>query len=280
MLLKSGRHGGKRVIKYLNQLRKRIFNRPQSAVLNFQCNICGNMTSSDMSKLSREVVSCHVCGSTVRMRAIVHVLSMELFGESLTLPDFPCKPELHGVGMSDWDGYAEPLAKKLSYTNTYYHQEPKLDIINISEDIVGSMDFIISSDVYEHVLYPVGVAFQNTARLLKEDGVFVFTVPYTKKGEETVEHFGQLHDFEILQEDGQYLLRDKTDSGELREFDNLIFHGGPGSTLEMRVFSEQSLMNEFSKANFKQVKVYGEPYFKYGIYWGNVNWSLPIAARK
>lgn len=259
---------------------KRLFHRPNADSIHFQCNICGSDTSCNKGKLSREVASCHICGSTVRMRAIVHVLSMELFGESKTLPDFPHNKDLHGVGMSDWDGYAKPLSESIDYTNTYYHQEPMLDITNISDDQVGTMDFIISSDVYEHVLFPVNRAFENTARLLKENGVFVFTVPYTKEGEETIEHFGQLYDFEIVKNQSEYILKDTDDEGAVREFNNLVFHGGPGSTLEMRVFSATSLMKEFSDAGFNNVKVYDEPYLKYGIHWGDTTWSLPIAARK
>jgi len=268
----------KRHLKKIKRYVTRLFDKAD--LFDFQCNICGNETSCKMLDLSREVASCHVCGSTVRMRSIVHVLSTELFGESLVLPDFPCNKELHGVGMSDWDGYAKPLAKSLDYTNTYYHQEPKLDITNISEDQTGTMDFIISSDVYEHVLFPVNRAFVNTIKLLKENGVFIFTVPYSKEGEEIVEHFGQLYDFEIEKNQGEYILKDTDENGSVREFNDLIFHGGPGSTLEMRVFSEKSLMKELSDAGFNNIKVYGEPYLKYGIYWGDVSWSLPIAARK
>lgn len=252
----------------------------QADSVNFRCNICGSQASCLRSELSREVSSCHSCGSTVRMRAIVHILSTELFGESMALPDFPQNKALHGVGMSDWDGYAEPLSEKLDYTNTYYHQEPKLDITDISDDAEGSLDFIISSDVYEHVLYPVERAFINTKRLLKENGVFVFTVPYTKEGESTVEHFGELHDFSIYQKNGQYCLKDVDAAGNVREFEDLVFHGGPGSTLEMRVFSEFSLLKEFSNAGFKYVKIYSDECIKYGICWEGVSWSLPIAARK
>lgn len=268
------------MFKRINRLRKQLFTKPEPFGLRFRCNICGNITSSEMSKLSREGASCHVCGSSVRLRAMIHILSVELFGESMPLPEFPHNKDMRGVGMSDSDEYAKPLADLLDYTNTYYHQDPMLDITNTSEDQVGTMDFIISSDVYEHVLFPVNRAFVNTAKLLKDNGVFVFTVPYTKEGEETVEHFGQLHDFEIEKNQGEYILKDTDEAGQVRAFDDLIFHGGPGSTLEMRVFCEKSLMKELSDAGFKNVKVYDEPYLKYGIDWGDVTWSLPIAARK
>jgi len=52
------------------------------------------------------------------MRAIVHLLSTELFGESYILRDFPVRPDIRGIGLSDWDGYAGGLPHKLNYTNT------------------------------------------------------------------------------------------------------------------------------------------------------------------
>ncbi|MGH9903496.1 MAG: hypothetical protein ACRD68_16940, partial [Pyrinomonadaceae bacterium] len=79
------------------------------------------------------------------------MLSTELFGESLALTDFPERRDISGIGMSDWDGYAAPLALKLGYQNTYYHQEPKLDITSIEPALESTLDFIISSDVFEHV---------------------------------------------------------------------------------------------------------------------------------
>jgi len=80
----------------------------------------------------------------MRMRSIIHLLSLELFAESIPLSDFPFQPSLKGIGMSDWDGYAEPLAKKLGYTNTFYHKEPRLDITAIDPDSERTLDFIIS----------------------------------------------------------------------------------------------------------------------------------------
>ena len=262
-------------INKVNVVRKK--NKPGH--LEFKCNICGNETVALLADLSRESSSCMLCGSTVRMRAIVHVLSVELFGESLVLKDFPVRKEIRGIGMSDWPGYARTLAKKFSYINTYYHKQPMLDITRVDEEECGKLDFIISSDVFEHVLYPVTRAFVNAGKLLKDEGVFIFTVPYTIDNGDTVEHFGQLNDFSIINENSRYILRDVTKTGEVRVFKDLVFHGGPGSTLEMRVFSEKSLMNEFSKSGFNNVKIYRDSFLKYGIYM-NVNWSLPIAARK
>ena len=250
--------------------------------INFQCNICGSHTHCHSSELTREPASCKVCSSTVRMRSIIHLLSLNLFGESLTIPDFPERKDLHGVGMSDWITYAEKLAHKLDYTNTFYHQEPKLDITQISENIKGSMDFIISTDVFEHVLSPISIAFTNTLSLLKKEAVFIFTVPYTKEGENTVEHFDNLHDFTIEQTDGDFILKNTSVDGTITKYNDLVFHGScsGGAMLEMRVFSENSLLNELKNAGFKNIKIHKEPFMKYGIHWGQMDWSLPISATR
>lgn len=268
-----------KLLKYIIRIIKnRISCFGASDSIRFTCNICGAANTSSLDRLSREVSSCTKCGSTVRMRSIVHALSMELFGKSLVLTDFPVRKEIKGIGMSDWNEYAKLLTEKLDYTNTFYHQEPKLDITDISEDMYESLDFVISSDVYEHVLFPVSRAFNNTRELLKNNGVFIFTVPYTKEGETTVEHFGELHDFEIINDNGDYILKDVDEAGNERQFHDLVFHGGPGSTLEMRVFSEKSLMEELRKSGFNNINIYSEAYLEYGIHW-DVDWSLPITAR-
>jgi hypothetical protein len=243
----------------------------------FRCNICGQYSSVHREELDREVASCRTCGSTVRWRSIVHILSVELFGTSLALPDFPHRPDIVGIGMSDWEGYAEPLARCFSYTNTFYHREPHLDITDVPSHMLGTLDFLISSDVFEHVPCPVSVAFANARNLLKPTGVLVFTVPYRTEGS-TVEHFPDLCDYEVLESEGRFILHNRLPDGRVQVFDDLVFHGGPGSTLEMRVFSKSSLIDEFQNAGFGALKIYGDPHLAHGVYWPD-EWSLPIAAR-
>jgi len=243
----------------------------------YRCNICGKDCESEITDLTREKASCMSCGSTVRMRAIIRVLSLELFGESLAIPDFPIRHDVVGMGMSDWEGYAERLKPKLDYRNTYYHKEPQLDIISIPSDLEGKFDFIISTDVFEHVKPPISIAFENTRKLLKPNGVFIFSVPYLKEGK-TIEHFPELYRYEIIKNNDSSFLKNITRSGVEQIYDHLVFHGGEGSTLEMRSFSESSLMEEFLKAGFTNVRIYRDQDLKYGIRW-EIDCSLPIAAR-
>jgi 2-polyprenyl-3-methyl-5-hydroxy-6-metoxy-1,4-benzoquinol methylase len=249
----------------------------KSNTLCYRCNICGKECESKITDMTRENPSCIGCGSTVRMRAIIRTLSLELFGESLPISDFPIRPDIIGMGMSDWGECAERLKRKLNYRNTYYHKEPKLDILSIPSDLEGKFDFIISTDVFEHVEPPISIAFENTRKLLKLGGVLIFSAPYLKEGK-TIEHFPELYKYEIVKNNDGCFLKNITRNGVEQIYDHLVFHGGEGTTLEMRSFSEGSLMEEFRKAGFSNIKICKDEDIKHGIRW-EIDCSFPIAAR-
>ena len=174
----------------------------------FKCNICSSANEVPPTSLSREEASCAGCGSTVRMRAMVQILTAELFGRSMSIDEIsPPRPDIVGIGMSCWDGYANRLAHKIKYVNTYYHQEPFLDITDIDEKMTESLDFVVSTDVFEHVAPPISQAFTNARRLLKKNGVFIISVPFDRPGEakaETKEWFPNLHDWRLEELDGKW----------------------------------------------------------------------------
>jgi len=246
----------------------------------FECNICGESCLVAIDRLQREVPSCRACGSTPRSRAIIRALSLELFGQNLVLPDFPVSRGISGLGMTDWQGYASRLAEKFAYTNTYYHQEPQLDISNpeIPDRSVQSNDFIISSEIFEHVAPPVLRAFENTFKMLKPGGIFVLTVPYGIQSE-TIEHFPDLYDFTIIADNGSYRLENVTRFGEVQKFHDLVFHDGPGTTLEMRVFAETALLQHLAEAGFENITVHRTSDLLHGIWWPQP-WAFPLSARR
>jgi len=168
--------------------------------------------------------------------------------------------------------------KKTGYINTFYDRKPHLDIMNIEEEKEEKFDFIISSDVFEHILPPVSIAFQNTFKLLKPGGVFILTVPFTLEGS-TVEHFPNLHDCHVEDKNGSRILINTTETGEKEIFEDLRFHGGDGFTLELRVFSESGLMDELKAAGFTDIYVQREDYSEFGIIWP-ITWAVPIIAKK
>jgi SAM-dependent methyltransferase len=250
---------------------------PALEPIEFTCNICAEKNRSQLSGFDRERPTCAKCGSNVRSRAIIHMLARELFGADIALPDFPTVKSIRGIGLSDFC-YAAPLAEKLGYTNTFYHKEPAFDILKPRDEHVGAFDFLISTEVFEHVAPPVEIALRNAHRVLKPNGILLLTVPYTLD-ETTAEHFRELFDYGLAQLHDRIVLVNRTRGGELQVFENLCFHGGHGSTLEMRRFTERDLRGLIPAAGFLSLRIYSENYLPFGIV-HNQHWSLPMAARK
>jgi SAM-dependent methyltransferase len=244
----------------------------------FTCNICGQSGPPPQQGQDPEVGTCSRCGSNVRSRGLLWALSQELFGAGLPLPGFPHLTTLQGLGIGDSGVYCHRLQEKLAYHNTFFDREPRLDITRPPESEFGKYDFVTSSEVFEHVLPPPEEAFRNVCRLLRPNGVFVFTVPYSLE-RSTIEHYPDLHEYTIAQLGGRHVLVNRTRDGRVQVFENLVFHGGPGSTLEMRIFSECDLQRMLLEAGFHSVRIYGEACPEFGIA-RDGPCSLPIAARK
>jgi len=249
----------------------------EPGIVVFACNICGTLCRAPMHALEREGSHCPACDCTMRYRAVVHHLSTALFGKSLCIDQFPASAQkLSGIGLSDSPRYARRLAARLDYTNTYYHTEPRLDVLAPPREYLDRFRFIVSSDVLEHVAPPIDRAFANLHAMLVAGGTLVLTVPFAVDGD-TVEHFPELHDYRIEQRAGGPVLVNRTIDGRVQEFDGPVFHGGPGSTLEMRLFSEGALLRHLHGAGFRDVRIHREPALACGIDWAHP-WSVPITA--
>ncbi len=243
----------------------------------FRCNVCGRENHGDPSLFTRETGACSKCKATVRMRGAVYALSLGLFGKPLAIPDFPKPSRFTGIGLSDWEGYANRLKKQLAYRNTFLHQRPLLDITNPPDELAGKQDFLISIDVFEHIPPPADRAFHAAAKLLKPGACLVLSVPYTLH-ESTLEHFPGLYQFEIVEALGGFCLLNRRRDGTLEAFDRLNFHGGPGHTLEMRLFSKADLLRHLAAAGFGQVEIVSED-LAWGIHYDN-DCSHTLLARK
>jgi len=246
--------------------------------MDFICNVCGKQNTG-VEEFAREVENCSGCLSTVRIRALVYALSLELFGTPLQLRDFPVLKGLRGLGMTDSESYARLLAEKFDYKNTFFDREPKLDITNISTSDEGAFDLLISSEVFEHVRPPIERALENAFRLLGPNGVLILTVPYHLDDWPSIEHFPHLADAALAHLRSGPVLVNRTVEGEMQVFDQLVFHGGSGSTLEMRTFNESALRGALLAAGFTDLQVYGQDYPAFGIH-HTESWSLPVVARK
>lgn len=252
---------------------------PAPGDLTWLCNICGTTNHSPVLSVTRESSPCQHCGSVMRFRSMMAILTERLFGKVQVLSEVTAHPGITGLGMSDADTYATLLTQKFSYTNTYYHCEPLLDVMKPATKWLGVNDFVITSDVYEHVPPPIQTAFDNLFALLKPGGVVIFSVPFSLEAD-TREHYPNLHDFTIRQEaNGDYVLDNVTKDGVKETFTDLVFHGGPGSTLELRLFSQAALQRHFAAAGFTDLRIHTELHVEHGIIWLQP-WSLMMSAVK
>ncbi|HYE51038.1 MAG TPA: methyltransferase domain-containing protein [Azospirillaceae bacterium] len=243
----------------------------------FLDNVTGTVTHCAADAVGRETAAGHT-GTNMRTRALVYAL-LKALDLNTVLPANPPARHIRGIGLSDQWVYAKPLSRLFDYRNTWYHRRPRLDVSDEAACAAfRDLDFIVSSDVFEHVPPPVRRTFANCRRMLKPGGALVFSVPYTFAA--TVEHFPDLHRWRLRRPwFGRPVLVNETADGRRWERDDLVFHGGLGATLEMRVFGLEDLKEDLAAAGFSSVEVVAEDVPLYGIWNRHELWSLPIIAR-
>ena len=213
----------------------------------------------------------------MRLRALIHLLSMELFGRSLPLPGFPKMKAIRGLGMSDKDCYNGLLEEKFDYTNTFYDREPRLDFTQPHPELAGEYDFILSADVLEHIAPPVERALAEARRMLKPRGFLGITV-YCNPGDRLREHLPDLHEFRIVPLGERSVLINRRRDGSLEIREDLIFHGGSGATLEMREYGISELGGQLLAAGFTSVEFLTANVEEAGVLFDH-DTSQPLIAR-
>ena len=163
--------------------------------MSFICNITGQTFDLNDNEKSRELGNRF--GFNCRFRALCYPFCKVFYGECKIINDLPNNKSLKGIGMSD-SGWVNIFEQKFNYINTYYHTSPYLDIYN--DDHVknyNDLDFIISSDVFEHINpFPsVQIAFDNLYKMLKCGGHIIFSVPFSNG--EHKEHYPNLYNYNI-----------------------------------------------------------------------------------
>jgi len=250
----------------------------QNELLDFACNVCGTRNVVPLDLFGREVRNCDECGSTPRWRGMISSLSVALFGESLSIAEFPAGREVKGLGTSDWEGYAKRLAGRLDYINTYFDREPRFDLTApVSDTLRGRYDFVTCSDVLEHVTPPFAGSLAHCRELLKPGGHLILTAPMKLEGT-TDEHFPDLFKFEITGEGEDRVLVNRTRDGVVQRFDQLVFHGGEGATLEMRMLSLPDVLAALADVGFCDARLLDDPDLPHGVLWHGP-WGWPLIAR-
>ena len=192
---------------------------------------------------------CDGCGSTWRLRAISLSLLAGLGYEPQALADVQPNWSRRGVGISDHMALAASLAARFDYTNTYYHRYPFLDLLSIPDGLEDELEFVVCSDVLEHVPFPAERALRGLYDLLAPGGVAVISVPVAEGGP-THEYYPDLVSWELRGEAVWW-----TDSaGNEHEDPNPEFHGGHGQTLAFRLWSAPGLREALAAVGFSDLR--------------------------
>ena len=249
-----------------------------STIVEATCSICGGKYALDTKGSYREGALCTHCGSSGRSQSIAYALTHYVFKQEVALSDLEKQKRLKIVGLSDGPTYAKILAKKCDYTNTYYHTDPFLDIIKPGPKYLGQCDALISADVFEHVLAAPSHAFKGAYDILKPGGYLILTVPFVNVGPHK-EHYPGLVNYTSEQRaDGSWIAHLKYAGGRKETDESPCFHGGPGKTLEVRLFNRDRIEEELAWAGFEKVIVHVDNMPERGMNWNTA--SRLIVAQK
>jgi hypothetical protein len=237
----------------------------------FTCNICGagNEVSSPEA-VHRELAPCTACGSNARFRAMMVGLSLGLHQRIMPMQEWPADRSVRGFGCSDSAVYARKLENLYDYTNTFLDAVPAVDLCDATTLApLRSCRFILCSDVLEHVLCRPGAALANMWNCLMEGGCLVLSAP-TYAVAESVEKYPTLRSYKVVPIAGRHAVVYETMAGQLGFDPEPVFHGGPGSVLEMRLFGHAALLRTIGDNGFNNVSEIGAEALPYGAVWPSV----------
>ncbi|MBC8207165.1 MAG: hypothetical protein H8E68_08470 [Kiritimatiellaeota bacterium] len=255
-------------------------NAQRNNISNAICPVCGTFYLLDLTKPSREEKLCPGCGASGRAQAIAHYLSEILATSGTPLIEHPKETSKKIIGLSDSPVYARILNEKYDYINSFYHREPFLDITSPPDEYREAFDILISTEVFEHVFGPSIKAFQGAFNILKPNGNLILTVPFINKGK-SIEHYREDLTNCIARKrliSRKWVADLEYSNGDKETDKDPKFHGGPGQTLEVRLFNRSRLINELRSTGFTDIVVHDENLPQHGINWGPA--SRVITARK
>lgn len=205
-------------------------------VRRWQCLACSSV-NPPAATASTESQMCIACGATWRDRVVLGAVLIGLEIGLFPLPALSPDWSRTGVGIADAQTIAAPLASRFDYVNGHLHRYPHLDVRSVPEALVGTAEFVVCSEVLEHVEPPVQPALDGLARLLRPGGFAVITVPDVGL-KPPGEHYPDLVEWSV-RDDHSIDWRDST--GKSAHDPDPEWHGGAGLTLAFRRWTADEL---------------------------------------
>lgn len=163
------------------------------------CIICSSPMIASQPKATREGSQCDGCQATWRARATVLAVMTGLGYHPTPLVEIVPDWSRIGVGLSDDPSFSGRFSAVWKYTNTYFDSFPRLDIRAAPSDLIGHCEFVVCSDVLEHVDPPYNTALEGLYRIIKPGGFAVVTVPMSGTAS-TCEYYKDLASWELQHE--------------------------------------------------------------------------------
>lgn len=212
------------------------------------CAFCGKAFKH--TPASSEDVVCQTCNCTYRAHEVCLAILRGL-GYSQNFVMQTISPDLSrvGLGISDDWRLARELGFLFTYTNSYLHQFPTVDLCSPPQDCLEYFEFISCSDVLEHTPPPIDRPINGLYRMLKPGGFAVISVPVIH-GSGFMEFYPDLVDWELRNSSVFW-----TDSNDTQHVDHSpVFHGGHGLTLAFRQWTQERLIEELLQAGFIEIE--------------------------
>lgn len=231
----------------------------------FKCCICGHNQTIARFSQHREMADCAGCGSGPRSRALIYAVLKTIYGDATTdLRSQDARKHIRGIGMSDGEQLSSLLSEKLDYQNTLFHADPFLDVCDKASTVrYSDLSFVICSEVLEHTRQTPVEILPNIRQMLLPGGVLILTTP-TVHMPNTIEWYGGAETVAVEKSGESFVVRWRNRRGVEYVDTNPSFHGGPGETLEMRVFSHSELISAGERSGFKVSVIDFDPSRGYG----------------
>ncbi len=233
------------------------------------CPICGQASPRQEEGIHRELNPCSSCGSNTRFRATI-LSFLSAFSDQEhphNLSQTSADKSLRGIGISDSPVYADLLTDKYSYTNTFFHCEPFLDIENRFSFLeYKPINFIVCNDILEHTQRPPAEVIPILYEALEPGGILILCAP-TYRLSNHIEKYPSFVDYKVEKTPRGFQVIVNTKMGVPFVDHNPCFHGGPGRVLEIRLISEENLWLNLQLAGFEVRQLDASLLKKYGSWW-------------
>lgn len=154
------------------------------------CSVCGGTAEFiDTQPSIRETYSCSKCKASLRERSVANaIISVFGFGSCTSIRDLAKQKHFSELNIFE-PGVIGIIRKFIShlpnYHNSFFYEDASPgefvegvrneDLENLSF-LDNSFDLVITSDIFEHIRKP-DIAFQDIFRVLKPNGVHIFSIP-------------------------------------------------------------------------------------------------------